>query len=141
MGKREDRKTDGRIRNTLLRQIANFKATGRLPREHDVLSRNYQEDEPFNEFIGLDNVPQAEPFESQDAAILREVHEPFIRSLTQMEEAVYNLNMVGGMTQMETARLLNVDQPRISRLIVAIREKCRAAIDAWKREEADEKKK
>lgn len=140
MEQQGDEASDKRIIDTLKRQIEIFKTTGKLPREHDVVAGRYASDDPSLEEINFDNLPNSEPFESEDASIFKEVATVFQQSLTQMEDAVYNLNMVGGMTQEETAQCLNISQPRVYQLILAIRAKCQEHIERYKKDDEEERR-
>jgi RNA polymerase sigma factor (sigma-70 family) len=122
-----------RTESEVRKSIERYKATGKLPREYDVIQSYqaaYDEDEPNY----IENVPRAEPYESLDAGLLADHLDEFVDTLAPKQRRVYDLHMSGGLTLSETADILGVKPPTVSQSIDEIRAKARGIIEKYKKQ-------
>lgn len=126
------------IKKDLQKQIARFKETGKLPKDHDVLpmryvSRSYrgdQEDAVNVEITGdgLSNVPERKAYTSREARALADGRAMFLASLSPVQRKVFDLHLLGGMSRKETAAILGVSRQRVSAVVLQIRKHAKHVI-------------
>ena len=109
-----------RVEREVRKSIERYKETGKLPKEYDVIYKAPPKEDELNV---LENIPGAEPFESEDAGILADHLEEVAEVLTKAQLAVFDLHMVGGLTLSETARVLNTSPAGVSHHVDLIRTK------------------
>lgn len=120
--------SDERIIRDLKAQIERYNATGKLPREHDVvyMRQTLPDEEGLNTY---ENLPEKLPVNSEDAEIFLDIRDQILELFTKQEKAVYDLGIVGGLTGKETAEILGVSEPRIVALKDAIAKKVKGMIE------------
>jgi DNA-directed RNA polymerase specialized sigma24 family protein len=78
--------------------------------------------------VALDELIKDEPYQSEDACILADNRAGFEGSLTEVEERVYTLHHVGGMSRAEVGSILGISQSGIFKAIARIRRKAQGII-------------
>lgn len=120
-----------RIKKEVLKSIDRFKKTGKLPKDYDVISNAPPEGEDETPNY-IENVPEKEPFTSEDAEILAENMTAFLGGLTHPQKRVYDFHIVGGLTLTEVSRILGVTVQTIAAHVDKIRARASCIISSAK---------
>lgn len=116
-----------RTKKEVLKSIERFKKTGKLPKDYDVIfSAPPPEDGELNP---IENVGARVPFTSDEAEILHEHMGEFLDNMTEAQKRVYDLHVIGGLTQADVARILGISSVGVQHHLELIRQKAQEMID------------
>jgi len=106
------------VTKKLREDIKTFNRTGVLPKEERVYRKP-------GDVEGLDVDRFIEPQPSPAAVTLSDAWPDVLKAMPDARQRVYQLHMVGGLTQAEVAAILNVTQQAVSLHVNAIRDAAR----------------
>lgn len=147
MGFEKEVPMDKRTINNLKVQIERFNATGKLPREYDVVDSRFvkkdwdgrklspavcDDNGPMVDedgYIDSEHAAEVLPYTSPEAETLAERREEFETSLTTAEERIFSFVVLGGMSKSKVADMLGVSRPRVSAILNQIRAKATRLIE------------
>lgn len=102
--------------------IAKFQKTGRLPREAMPVYRKEGDVE------GLDHDRFPAPSPSAAAVRMADAWPDVLKAMSPVRSRVYQLHLVGGLSQSETAVILGVSQRTVSYHVAGIRKEAKSVL-------------